>query len=41
MQLSSNDIKNYFDLVEKARGRDARYNLRTEMIALHRLKTYI
>ena len=41
MQLSSNDIKNYFDLVEKARGRDARYLLRTEMIALHKAKTVL
>ena len=32
------EIEHYFELVEKARGAEAKHNLRNEMIALHKSK---
>ena len=39
MLRSRPDIEHYFDLVEKARGLQARHHLRNEMIALHKAKS--
>jgi transcription elongation factor Elf1 len=41
MLRSRPEIEHYFDLVEKARGLDARQALRNEMIALHKAKTVL
>ena len=33
------EIEHYFELVEKARGAEAKHHLRNEMIALHKAKS--